>query len=266
MDQERTGSSSPSSLPTLRYAVGTAVVPGDRLCTIRHVAPGEGTYVRGGHVHASVVGILGVVPAATAAGGAAAASTAAADDRGGGGAPPNYYRAVVQPSRPIASRQVLSVGDVVLARVVRIAAMQAFVDILAFDRNDRDGYGTVTTARLLFHPCEGTIRREDVRSGASEQVQIRDSFLPSDLVLARVLSMGDARRYHLTTASPELGVIYATAATEAAGGGGSSKKGPPMVPVSWKEMQCPVTGRKELRKCARPRAVDVDPAAVSSAT
>lgn len=41
------------------------------------------------------------------------------------------------------------------------------------------------------------------------QVQIQASFRPGDVVRAEVLSLGDARSYHLTTAKNELGVVYA---------------------------------------------------------
>lgn len=41
------------------------------------------------------------------------------------------------------------------------------------------------------------------------QVKIEASFRPGDVVRAEVLSLGDARSYHLTTAKNELGVVYA---------------------------------------------------------
>lgn len=43
----------------------------------------------------------------------------------------------------------------------------------------------------------------------SPQVQVQASFRPGDVVRAEVLSLGDARSYHLTTAKNELGVVYA---------------------------------------------------------
>jgi exosome complex RNA-binding protein Csl4 len=95
---------------------------------------------------------------------------------------------------------------------------------------------------VLQFPCEGCIRREDVRATATEEAPIQDSFLPGDVVLARILSLGDARRYMLTTASPALGVIHAV----------STVSGRPMVPSSWKEMSCPITGNTEPRKVAKP--------------
>ena len=47
--------------------------------------------------------------------------------------------------------------------------------------------------------------------------------------------------YYLTTAKNELGVISATCASS----------GSKMVPISWQEMQCPLSLSKELRKVAR---------------
>jgi exosome complex component CSL4 len=204
-------------MPTLRYTIGSTVTPGDRLGTIRQVLPGIGTYVKGGQIYASVLGRLEVESKQVK----------------GDGDP--KLVATVHPNsnnKELASNQVLAVGQVVLCRVVRIATQQAQVDIVACE-----GVG------MLKNTHEGAIRREDVRTGANEQVQMQASFLPGDMVLCRVLSLGDSRRYYLTTAEPALGVIHAASATS----------GKPMVPNSWKEMECPETGIKELRKCARPR-------------
>lgn len=41
------------------------------------------------------------------------------------------------------------------------------------------------------------------------QVVMYDCFRPGDIVLAEVLSLGDARSYFLTTAKNELGVVHA---------------------------------------------------------
>jgi exosome complex component CSL4 len=211
-----------TSLPTLRYTIGSTVTPGDRLGTIRQVLPGTGTYVKGGQIYASVVGELQV-------------ERKEAESTEGIAKVDVKLVATVQPSngKEFASNQVLAVGQVVLCRVVRIATQQAQVDILA-----REG-----VVGMLKNSHEGAIRREDVRTGANEMVQMQASFLPGDMVLCRVLSLGDSRRYYLTTAEPALGVIHAVSATS----------GQPMVPNSWKEMECPETGAKELRKCARPR-------------
>ncbi|XP_016019707.2 exosome complex component CSL4 isoform X2 [Rousettus aegyptiacus] len=72
-------------------------------------------------------------------------------------------------------------------------------------------------------------------------VEIYKSFRPGDIVLAKVISLGDAQsNYLLTTAENELGVVVA-----------HSEAGVQMVPISWCEMQCPKTHTKEFRKVAR---------------
>lgn len=73
------------------------------------------------------------------------------------------------------------------------------------------------------------------------QVEVYKSFRPSDIVLAKVISLGDVQsNYLLSTAENELGVVVAR-----------SEAGVQMVPISWCEMQCPRTHTKEFRKVAR---------------
>ncbi|XP_067355166.1 exosome complex component CSL4 isoform X2 [Channa argus] len=70
----------------------------------------------------------------------------------------------------------------------------------------------------------GTIRKEDVRATEKDKI-----------------SLGDVQsNYLLTTAENELGVVVA-----------HSEAGAQMVPISWCEMQCPLTHAKEFRKVAR---------------
>ncbi|KFV47074.1 Exosome complex component CSL4, partial [Tyto alba] len=73
------------------------------------------------------------------------------------------------------------------------------------------------------------------------QVEVYKSFRPGDIVLAKVISLGDAQsNYLLSTAENELGVVVAR-----------SEAGVQMVPISWCEMQCPRTHTKDFRKVAR---------------
>lgn len=212
--------------PTLRFEIGSTVAPGDRLGNVKQIRPGIGTYLKRGHVYASAVGKLTLVHAAD-------------DDE--------HTTPIVSvqlaPKRQYASTKVLTVGQIVLGKVTRVVLNQAVVDIVA-----AQGVGALRNAH------EGSIRRDDVRAGASEEVQLYDNFRPGDVVLCRILSLGDSRRYYLTTAEPELGVVRATCQT-------SGKR---MVPISWKEMQCPETKVKEFRKCAKPKNLSAtfsDPAA-----
>lgn len=62
------------------------------------------------------------------------------------------------------------------------------------------------------------------------------------VLATRQLSLGDANAYFLTTATGnEFGVVSATCVTS----------GEKMVPIGWREMQCPQTGAKESRKVAK---------------
>ena len=55
------------------------------------------------------------------------------------------------------------------------------------------------------------------------------------------ISLGDAKSYFLSTARNELGVILAY-----------STSGFPMHPISWQQMECPVSKTVEFRKVAKP--------------
>mmetsp|Transcript_3792 Transcript_3792/g.10417 ORF Transcript_3792/g.10417 Transcript_3792/m.10417 type:complete len:279 (+) Transcript_3792:39-875(+) len=212
------------STPVLRFPLGGKVVPGDRLGSIReNLLPSNGTYEQGGHLYASVVGTLGVDDAVMK-----------------GKSKKVYYPVRVSPPERKPPR-VLQVGHVILGRVTRLSIQQAFVEILACEGDFSNTVGTEHEANLLVPMGEGMIRREDVRTGATDQIKLQEFFRPNDLVLARIMSLGD-RRYVLGTAEPSLGVIRAFSATSNA----------LMIPISWREMECPVTGDKELRKCAKP--------------
>ena len=94
----------------------------------------------------------------------------------------------------------------------------------------------------LSDPFRAQIRREDIREFEKDRIEMYKSFRPSDILLARVLSFGEANTgYLLTTAENELGVVIAK----------SESSGDKMVPVSWTEMQCPKTYNKEFRKIAK---------------
>ena len=73
-------------------------------------------------------------------------------------------------------------------------------------------------------------------------MEIYKSFRPSDIILAKVISLGEASSgFLLSTAEDELGVAIAK----------SESSGMKMIPISWNEMQCPKTYNKENRKIAQ---------------
>ncbi|KAJ0013770.1 hypothetical protein Pint_20320 [Pistacia integerrima] len=119
-------------------------------------------------------------------------------------------------------------GSVVIARITKVMARMASADIMCVG------------PKSVREKFTGTIRQQDVRATEIDKVDMHLSFRPGDIVRALVLSLGDARAYFLSTAKNELGVVSA----ESAAGG-------TMVPISWTEMQCPLTGQIEQRKVAK---------------
>ena len=94
----------------------------------------------------------------------------------------------------------------------------------------------------LNEPFRGQIRKEDIREFEKDKIEMFKCFRPGDIVLARVLSMGEASSgYLLSTSENELGVVIAK----------SEHSAVKMIPVSWTEMQCPKTYNKEFRKIAK---------------
>jgi len=259
-------------VPVLRFTEGSTVVPGDRLGTIRQVRPGTGTYVKGGHIYACLLGRLTLqehpeateksldelehemMDTTTEGGGGGDNEDDDDGDRSNKETNNNNpkYVCCIRASKPPATSQVLKVGQRVVGKISRITPQNAVVEIRV-----AEGVGPI---RLPYY--EGAIRLEDIRSISSNNnsnsnnnnkssdenaaVVLEECFRPGDLVACRVISMGDARRYFLTTAETELGVIRAFAERR------GRKGGVPMIPVSWKEMECPETGIREPRKCAKP--------------
>lgn len=181
--------------------------PGERLALAAEYDAGSGTCVRDTFICATLVGVKRVLSA------------------GEGEA---VQRPRVEVVRSGVEPVVPRVGDVVTARVVRINPRLAAVDILCVG------------PKPVRQRYSGVIRVQDVRATEIDKVQIQASFRPGDVVRAEVLSLGDARSYHLTTAKNHLGVVHA-----------KSVAGVPMVPVSWQEMQCPQTKAVENRKVAK---------------
>ncbi|CAN8062688.1 unnamed protein product [Agarophyton chilense] len=125
-----------------------------------------------------------------------------------------------------------NIGSKVTTRVTRVTPRGASVEILVIDGK---------AVREVF---KGVINQQDVRQVEVDKVEIYKCFAPGDVVLAEVISLGDRHSYFLSTAKNELGVIHA-----------KSKAGVVMTPLNWKEMMCPATNTKELRKVAKENRV-----------
>ncbi|KAJ7225406.1 hypothetical protein GGX14DRAFT_420331 [Mycena pura] len=124
-----------------------------------------------------------------------------------------------------------AINSVVLGTVTRLSPLQATLSIMVVD-------GVPLPAGEEF---TGVIRSQDIRATEKDRVKIGESFRGGDVVRGVVISLGDARSYFVATARNDLGVVFAV-----------SEAGKTMVPVSWKEMRCPQTGKLEKRKCAKP--------------
>lgn len=224
------------NIPSLRYQPESIVTPGDRIGSANEIASGPGTHIKELHVYASLVGKLMLTPSTSPATTSSTSSDMEVDSNNthsSNSTPTHVASVLLQNGQKCATHQILSVGQVVLGRVVRIGTQQAIVEILAADNQ---------TGPLKEPYYGGMIRKEDIKIGVTEEIDIYNCFRPGDIILARIISLGDARRYYLSTADNHLGVIRATCA----------ESGVIMHPISWKEMECPETKIRELRKCAKP--------------
>ena len=137
---------------------------------------------------------------------------------------------VAQSSRSQASAASLvpEVGQLVLARVLRIAPLLAHCELLLCE-------GRPTA------PYSGVVRREHICEGAAlDALRMEDCFLPGDIVHAVVASLGDARSFFLSTAPAHCGVVAAKA----------EGSGLPLRALSAAEMEDPTSGARERRKVA----------------
>lgn len=180
------------------------VVPGQRLGNADAFASGLGTFVRAGKIYASIVGVRKILANDTQT-------------------PTIQVTAIGERSSVIPE-----VGFIVTCQVTAVNPRFAKVDIIC-----------VGSAPLKEN-FRGMIRVQDVRDTEKDKVEIYKSFRPGDVVLARVISLGDARSYLLSTAANELGVVHA-----------ESEDGHRLIPINWTEMQCEKSLVKEFRKVAR---------------
>lgn len=80
-----------------------------------------------------------------------------------------------------------------------------------------------------------------MRSTERDSVKTWECFQPGDIIRATVLSLGDGASFYLTTASNDLGVVFAR-----------NEDGELLYPLDWETMVAPGTGEIEKRKCAKP--------------
>ena len=194
----------------------SVTIPGDKIGSLTEFNPGPGTYIRGDSIYASLTGFIRTEQ-----------STGSNVEEEGVQLP--QIHVTINELEKVCIPQS---GSLVNARVISINPRSCKVSIIAVE----DTY--------LKHTFRGIIRKEDVRAFQKDQVEMDKCYRPSDIIRARVLSLGEALHYVLTTAENELGVIFA-----------KGEAGFPLIPYSWEEMQCPKTGKKEMRKVAKVKLV-----------
>ena len=188
---------------------GRLVLPGDVLFTPSHLSTfsspdcGPGCYLhpKTKVIHASVAGFASITSSSIA---------------------------VHSKSHTQLVDQIILPKSVVICRVVKVTPSYASLDIL---------YNNATRLRCVN---SGMIRIDDLTSVTTEEPDMLDSFRIGDIVKARVLSLGDAKCYYLSTAEVDLGVVQAR----------SEITGELLKPISHKEMG--KGDRRELRKVASP--------------
>ena len=245
-----------TQLPTLRHEIGATVTPGDRLGLAARnkttLIAGKGTYLRQGHVYASLLGKL-------------CATKHQVVDNNDMEEDGDTWIISVESEKSLSSSINQSsymnnsstsicpeVGMLIVGRVTRVMRpTQASIDIVAIvpedDINTNQSNKTTLTTNQpsiipLHEPFSGILRQNEIRPNSSLEVRIEECIHPGDVILARIHANGE-REYILTTAEAELGVIQAVC----------ESSGCVMQPISWKEMICPVSKVKEGRKVAKPR-------------
>uniref|UniRef100_A0A7S0UPN2 S1 motif domain-containing protein n=1 Tax=Polytomella parva TaxID=51329 RepID=A0A7S0UPN2_9CHLO len=181
-----------------------AVCVGDNVGTTSLYEAGEGVHVRNGQIYALVVGVRDVK-----------------ED-------PSSGKQVISVLNASAKLIVPKQGDIVIVKITRLL------------QNAVHGIIMCVGKQTVDQNFKGIIRLQDVRATEIDKVVLADSFRPSDIVRAEILSLGDARSYYLTTARDELGVVHARSAAGAS-----------MIAVGWEEMRCPESYIVEKRKVAK---------------
>lgn len=180
-------------------------VPGDRLCKVdEKTIPAKGTYKSEDYIYASLAGQVIIEHTS------------------------NDVKFVGVDGSNKASRTLPSPNDVVTCQVTSIQSNMALCMIWCVN------------AHVLRQPFKAMIRKDDMRHHEKDMIDISKCCLPGDVIIGKVIGVGDNGRYLISIADKEFGVVIAT-----------SEAGATMIPISWVEMMCPKTNVKEERKVAK---------------
>ncbi|CAF0917924.1 unnamed protein product [Didymodactylos carnosus] len=192
-------------------------VPGDRLCPADSARPGPGTYEKQGCIFASIAGSIKLNLSENELGAVSHNKNTS-----------NNEKPIITVVREEHQLAVPTVGLLAYCKITHVSPR--FVRCNMFAINNQP----------LKSICHGMIKREAIDSNNKDTVECSQKFRPDDIVIARIISLGDSNSYLLSTAEPELGVVAARTST-----------GETLVPVACCKMRCPKTNIIESRKVAK---------------
>ncbi|KII60732.1 Exosome complex component CSL4 [Thelohanellus kitauei] len=193
------------------------VFPGEIVGKTDEFSPGENVYVRDHNILASRVGYVGFM----------------SDKK----KIISIHPASLYNPNATKFYESIHINALVICKVKSFTDFQCKVDIICVN------------GKPLISSYRGVIHLENIRpTFENEFTKAYHSFRVGDFVLGRVVGVVDNRSarervlFLISTAEPELGVILCKSPFDADSF---------MIPFSWKEMICPVTHKKELRKVAK---------------
>lgn len=89
------------------------------------------------------------------------------------------------------------IGSLVTCRVLSITANVVRLSIHCIED------------KVLKQPFKALLRKEQIRDFEKDKIQIWKCFRPSDIILAKVVGIGENHNFLVTTAENELGVVVA---------------------------------------------------------
>ena len=89
------------------------------------------------------------------------------------------------------------IGSIVTCRVLSITSNVVRLNIHCIED------------QVLKQPFRALLRKHEIRDFDREKVQISKCFRPSDIILAKVIGLGENHSFLVTTAEKELGVVVA---------------------------------------------------------
>ncbi|OMH78787.1 Exosome complex component csl4 [Zancudomyces culisetae] len=186
------------------------VTPGRRLGLTSEYIPGQGVYVRNDTIISSSRGTLEITnPIHNSSSGTGPDETLNKIIDVPQGEDSKTQKPIISVVKSKFPSTIPTVGSIILGKVTKINIKQAFVVILSVGdllcHEEFNGIISISNLEILPN------RVQDVRATEKDKVQIFNSFRPGDVIRAKVISLGDQKSYYLSTASNELGVIFAQA-------------------------------------------------------